>query len=157
MTLSVRSSIPWDVEAATWIQSSLAEVGINVTIDRLPDAQFFEQLNAHQLPFFIHDWYSWGNDPSYQLSFLLKCGQFTNYADYCNERVDELIETAAWSLDSEVREEGMREAQQIIIDDAPWAFLYQPDWIVSVDKDFYGFALLDDLCLRFAYMGKTAE
>ena len=157
ITLAVRLSLPWDVEAATWIQSSLADVGINVTIDRLPDAQFFEQLNAHQLPFFIHDWYSWGNDPSYQLSFLLKCGQFTNYADYCNERVDELIETTAWSLDADVREAGMREAQQIIVDDAPWAFLYQPDWIVAVDKDFYGFAMLDDLCLRFAYMGKTTE
>lgn len=157
ITLSVRMSIPWDVEAATWIQSSLAEVGINVTIDRLPDAQFFEQLNAHQLPFFIHDWYSWGNDPSYQLSFLLKCGQFTNYADYCNERVDELIETAAWSLDPAVREAGMREAQEIVIDDAPWAFLYQPDWIVAVNKDFYGFAMLDDLCLRFAHMGKATE
>jgi len=157
ITLAVRLSLPWDVEAATWIQSSLADVGINVTIDRLPDAQFFEQLNAHQLPFFIHDWYSWGNDPSYQLSFLLKCGQFTNYADYCNERVDELIETSAWSLDPDVREAGMREAQQIIVDDAPWAFLYQPDWIVAVDGDFYGFAMLDDLCLRFAYMGKTTE
>ncbi|MDH4207734.1 MAG: ABC transporter substrate-binding protein, partial [Anaerolineae bacterium] len=157
VTLSVRASIPWDVEAATWIQSSLAEVGVNVTIDRLPDAQFFEQLNAHQLPFFIHDWYSWGNDPSYQLSFLLKCGQFTNYADYCNEQVDELIETTAWSLDEDVREEGMREAQQIVIDDAPWAFLYQPNWIVAANKDFYGFARFDDLCLRFAYMGKKAE
>jgi hypothetical protein len=51
----------------------------------------------------------------------------------------------------------MREAQQIIVDDAPWAFLYQPDWIVAVDGDFYGFAMLDDLCLRFAYMGKTTE
>lgn len=157
ITLAVRLSLPWDVEAATWIQSALADVGITVTIDRLPDAQFFEQLNAHQLPFFIHDWYSWGNDPSYQLSFLLKCGQFTNYADYCNERVDELIETTAWSLDADVREAGMREAQQIIVDEAPWAFLYQPDWIVAVDKDFYGFAMFDDLCLRFAYMGKTTE
>jgi len=157
VNLAVRMSIPWDVEAATWIQSSLAEVGIDVTIDRLPDAQFFEQLNAHQLPFFIHDWYSWGNDPSYQLSFLLKCGQFTNYADYCNERVDELIETTAWSLDPAVREAGMREAQEIVIDDAPWAFLYQPDWIVAVNKDFYGFAMLDDLCLRFAHMGKVTE
>ncbi len=157
VTLSVRMSLPWDVEAATWIQSSLAEIGVNVTIDRLPDAQFFEQLNAHQLPFFIHDWYSWGNDPSYQLSFLLKCGQFTNYADYCNERVDELIDTTAWSLDPDVREAGMREAQQIIVDDAPWAFLYQPDWIVAVNKDFYGFAMFDDLCLRFGYMGKETE
>ncbi len=157
VTLAVRMSVPWDVEAATWIQASLAEVGINVTIDRLPDAQFFDQLNGHQLPLFIHDWYSWGNDPSYQLSFLLKCGQFTNYADYCNERVDELIETTAWSLDAAVKEAGMREAQQIIIDDAPWAFLYQPDLIVAGSKGFTGFAVVDDQLLRFAYMGKTTE
>jgi peptide/nickel transport system substrate-binding protein len=152
--LAVRLSIPWDVDAAVWIQSSLAEAGVNVTINQMTDADFFDKLNAHQLPFFIHDWYSWGNDPAYQLTFLLKCGAFTNYADYCNERVDSLIEDVTWTTDEAQRDEMMREAQQIIVDEAPWAFLHQPNWIVGVSKDFTGFAKVDDLCLRFAYMGK---
>jgi peptide/nickel transport system substrate-binding protein len=155
--LAVRLSIPWDVDAATLIQSSLAEIGVNVTINKMTDGDFFGKLNNHALPFFIHDWYSWGNDPAYQLSFLLKCGAFTNYADYCNERVDQLIDEVTWTVDEAEREELMREAQKIIVEEAPWAFLHQPDWIVAVSKDLTGFAKVDDLCLRFGYMGKKQE
>ncbi len=155
--LAVRLSIPWDVDAATLIQSSLAKIGVNVTINKMTDGDFFGKLNNHALPFFIHDWYSWGNDPAFQLSFLLKCGAFTNYADYCNERVDQLIDEVTWTVDEAEREELMREAQKIIVEEAPWAFLHQPDWIVAVSKDFTGFAKVDDLCLRFGYMGKKQE
>jgi peptide/nickel transport system substrate-binding protein len=143
------------VDAAVWIQSNLAEIGVNATVNKMTDADFFGKLNAHELPLFIHDWYSWGNDPAYQLTFLLKCGQFTNYADYCNPRVDELVELATWTLDEAKRQEYMNEAQQLIVEEAPWAFLHQPNWIVAVSEDFTGFAKVDDLCLRFGYMGKT--
>ncbi len=154
LELSVRQSIPWDVDAAVWIQASLAEAGVEVTVNRLTDADFFDKLYKHQLPFFIHDWYSWGNDPAYQLTFLLKCGAFTNFADYCNPRVDELIQQATWTVDQDARKKMLDEAQQIIVSEAPWAYLHQPDWIVAMSKNFYGFAKVDDLCLRFAYMGK---
>ena len=155
--LAVRLSIPWDVDAAVQIQSSLAKIGVNVTINKMTDADFFSKLNNHALPFFIHDWYSWGNDPAFQLTFLLKCGAFTNYADYCNERVDQLIDEVTWTVDEAEREELMREAQKIIVEEAPWAFLHQPDWIVAVSKDFTGFAKVDEATLRFAFMGKKQE
>ncbi len=153
--LSVRQSIPQDADAAVWIQASLAKIGVNVTINKMTDADFFDKLNKHQLPFFIHDWYSWGNDPAYQLTFLLKSGAFTNYADYANTTVDDLIQKVTWTVDPAQRQKMMDQAQKIIVDEAPWAFLYQPDWVVGVSKKFTGFAKLDDLCLRFGYMGKS--
>lgn len=155
--LTVQMMVSENVEAATWIQANLAEIGVNVTINKLPTAEFMDLLNQHQLGFFIHEWDSWGNDPTYELSFNYLCGQFTNYTDYCNERVDELITTAAWSLDPQVREDGMREAQQLIMEDAPRIQLYQPDWLVVVSEDFYGYAVVDDALMRFAYMGKEAQ
>ncbi|NIN64519.1 MAG: hypothetical protein GTO63_07415 [Anaerolineae bacterium] len=157
LELAVQMMVSENVEAATWIQASLAEIGVNVTINRLPTAEFMDLLNQHQLGFFIHEWDSWGNDPSYEFSFNYLCGQFTNYTDYCNERVDELIKTTAWSLDPQVKEEGMTEAQELIMEDAPRAQLYQPEWLVVVTEDFYGYAVMDDALMRFAYMGKTAE
>jgi peptide/nickel transport system substrate-binding protein len=153
--LSVRQSIPQDADAAVWIQASLAKIGVEVTINKMTDADFFDKLNKHQLPFFIHDWYSWGNDPAYQLTFLLKSGAFTNYADYSNKTVDDLIQKVTWTVDPAQRQQMMDQAQKIIVDEAPWAFLYQPDWVVGVGKKFTGFAKLDDLCLRFGYMGKS--
>jgi len=157
LELTVQMMVSENVEAATWIQANLAELGVNVTINKLPTAEFMDLLNQHQLGFFIHEWDSWGNDPSYEFSFNYLCGQFTNYTDYCNERVDELITTTAWSLDPQVKEEGMREAQQLIMEDAPRIQLYQPDWLVAVSEDFYGYAVMDDALMRFAYMGKEAQ
>jgi peptide/nickel transport system substrate-binding protein len=128
-----------------------------VTVKVLSDADYFAQLNNHELPFFIHDWYSWGNDPAFQFSFLLQCGVFTNYTDYCNERIDQLIEEVTWSVDEAKRETLMREAQQIIAEEAPWVLLYQPDWIVGVSPDFTGVTKIDELTLRFAHMGKKQQ
>ena len=41
------------------------------------------------------------------------------------------------------------------MEDAPWALLYQPSWIVSTRSDVDGIALFDDLTLRYAYLGKS--
>ncbi len=152
--LAVRLSTPSDVETAQLIQASLAEIGIKVTVNEMSDADFFDRLNSHELPFFIHDWYSWGNDPAFQFTFLVKCGTFTNYANYCNERLDQIIDEVTWTIDDAKREELMHEAQQIIAEEAPWVLLYQPDWVVAVSPDFTGLAKVDELTLRFAHMGK---
>lgn len=155
--LAVRTSIPWDVEAATWIQSSLAEVGINVTINRMAAAEFYQSLTKRELPFFIYDWCSYINDPSYHLHFNLRTGSWANFVQYSNERVDELIDTAAWSLDPDVKEAGMHEAQQLIMDDAQYVPLYQPYRIIGVSEELYGMAVFDEELLHFRHMGKTSQ
>lgn len=154
VALAVRLTTPSDIETAQLIQESLAQIGVQVTVSELDEPEFLGQLNAHELPFFIHDWYSWGNDPAFQLTFLVKCDAFTNYTDYCNGRVDQIIDEIIWNVDQTEREALMREAQQLIVEEAPWAFLYQPDWIVAVSPDFTGVAKVDELTLRFAPMGK---
>jgi peptide/nickel transport system substrate-binding protein len=143
------------VDTATWIQSGLGEIGINVTINAVPTAQFSTLEQSHELPFFIEQWYSWGNDPFYQLTFNLKCGAFPNYVNYCNDQVDKLIDQGTYSRDPQERAQLIRQAQQIIVNDAPWAFLYQPALIVATRSDVSGIALFNDLTLRYAYLGKT--
>jgi ABC-type transport system substrate-binding protein len=53
-----------------------------------------------------------------------------NPAFYKNARVDELVERAHRELDEGKRKDAMREASQIICDDAPWAFTYNYRWYV---------------------------
>lgn len=143
------------VDAATWIQAGLAEIGITVNINAVPTAQFSELLFSHELPFFIEQWYSWGNDPFYQLTFNLKCGAFTNYVNYCNPEVDAIIDAGTFSRDPEERAQLIARAQQVIVEEAPWAFLYQPDLIIATQSNVTGLALFNDLTLRYAYLGKT--
>ncbi len=153
--LSVNQGEQTVVDAATWIQAGLADIGINVTINPVPSAEYIGLLNSHELPLFIHEWYSWGNDPFYQLSFLLKCGQFTNYANYCNQEVDDLIQQGIYSRDAAEREQLVRRAQEIIVNDAPWAYLFSPDQVIVTRANVTGINVFDDQMLRFGYLGKS--
>jgi peptide/nickel transport system substrate-binding protein len=157
--LEVELTVPQEdqtrVDAAVWVQSGLAEIGIDVTINAVPTAEFSELINSHELPFFIQEWYSWGNDPFYQLTWNFKCGSFPNFVNYCNEELDQIIEDGTFSRDPDERQALTRRAQEILAADAPWALLYQPSWIVATRSDVSGIALFDDLTLRYAYLGKS--
>lgn len=153
--LVVRQAQPQDAEAAVFIQDALREIGVNVEIERLPDAAYYQRLNEHSLPMFLHDWFSWGEDPFFQMTFLLKSGAFTNYADYSNTEFDALLEKGTFELDPETRAEISRQAQEMAINDAPWAFLYSADYIVAARKGITGVTRPYDQTLRFEYLSKT--
>lgn len=142
------------VDAATWIQSGLAEIGVKVKINALPTAQYNDLLNSHKLPFYIFEWYSWGNDPAFQFTWNYKCQQSTNYTMYCNPKLDQMINQLITTRDPAEREKISKEAQKLVLDEALWLYLYQPDWVVAVRKGVYGLALFNDLNLHFAYLGK---
>jgi peptide/nickel transport system substrate-binding protein len=142
------------VDAATWVQSGLAEIGVNVTINAVPTAEFSELVNSHELPFFIQEWYSWGNDPFYQLTWNFKCGAFPNFVNYCNEELDALIDAGTFSRDASERAEIASQAQELLVNEAVWAYLYSPNWIVVTRSDVSGIALFDDLTLRYGFLTK---
>lgn len=152
---AVRQAQPQDAEAAVFIQEALRQVGVEVTIEKLPDAVFYQRLSEHSLPMFLHDWFSWGEDPFFQMSFLLKSGAATNYADYSNPQFDALLEKGTFELDPARRSEISRQAQQLAINDAPWAFLYSGDYLVAARKGVTGVTRPYDQTLRFEYLGTT--
>lgn len=153
--LAVRQAQPQDAEAAVFIQDALREIGVEVTIARLPDAVYYQRLNEHSMSMFLHDWFSWGEDPFFQMGFLLKSGQFTNYANYSNTELDALIEKGTFELDADKRAAISREAQEMAIDDAPWAFLYSADYIVATRNNISGVTRPYDQTLRFEHLEKS--
>lgn len=149
------------VDSATWIQSGAAEIGVTVNVNALPVAQYNELLNAmdengkHNLPFYIFEWYSWGNDPAFQFTWNFKCGQFTNYSNTCNEELDQIIADLTLSSDPAFREERSKRGQEIVVqEEVPWIYLYAPEWIIATRSNVSGIALFNDLTLRYAFLGK---
>ena len=82
---------------------------------------------------------AWIDDPNYVLSLVLQCGVFGNYGAYCNERVDEIIENGWTELDLEKRHAMFAEAQALIVDEAPWVFLTQPDFHLAMRDNVHGY------------------
>ncbi len=127
LLLGVRESRLGDQEAAVLIQDALRQIGVTVDVQILPDGDFAGRINANELPLFIHDWFSWGEDPFYQMKFLTTCGQFVNYARFCDEAYDALVTEGTFTTDPAVRQDVSSQAQQIFLDQAVWAPLWSSD------------------------------
>jgi len=136
--LAVQNSRSQDQQAAVFIQDALRELGITVNINVLPDGEYSEKMNGRELAMFFHEWFSWGDDPFYQLTFLAKCGAFTNFADGCNDRLDEIIAEGTFETDPQRREALALEAQKLMVDDANRIYLWSADWILATRADVTG-------------------
>jgi peptide/nickel transport system substrate-binding protein len=149
--LSLRLSVPSSdtslSQDAVFIQSALKAGGVNVKIDRMADADFNANLGKMQM--FLDTWYSWGQDSVYQMFFLLTTGTFTNYTNFSNPQVDDLVKRAMATTDAGERHQLSQQAQQIIIDQAPWAFLYTQDYLIGARKGVEGITHSNDANLRF--------
>jgi ABC-type transport system substrate-binding protein len=59
-------------------------------------------------------------------------------------------------LTDPARIRAVNEAQRIIVNDAPWVFLFQPPWIAVMRKNVKGFAYYStDQFIRYADLVKT--
>jgi peptide/nickel transport system substrate-binding protein len=154
-TLAVASGNQEGKETAVWVQQSLAEIGITVNIQELPGAAFAEQLQKHELGFFFfNNWISINNDPFYHLYWLF-WSPCCNYTNYSNPDVHQLIEEYTLSTDQEARDQASLDAQQAIVDDAPWVFLYQPDFLLAMRSNVKGYVFYStDRFTRYKFLYK---
>jgi len=61
-----------------------------------------------------------------------------NLAIYENKNADKLLEEARQTLDEEIRKEKLEKFQDILIEDTPVVFLYNPDYLYLVSKEVKG-------------------
>lgn len=152
LTMTIPASDPIAVKSATFIQSALKEGGITVKVDKLADADYYAAIGDGTTQLFIGQWLSWGGDSVYQLNFLLRTGQYTNYARYSNAEFDDLLDQAMGEASEAARFKLGKQAQQIAIDDAPWAFLFTRESITLARPNVGGLTQPDDLFPRLQYL-----
>jgi len=154
--LFVRLSKAEDSRIAERVRAGLGRLGIDVEIRSLPEGEFFGELTAKRLPFFICETFSWVNEPMSHLMWNLGSDRPKNFTNYANPRVDRAFERGMCELDPRKRAELSREAQRLVVRDAPWVFLYQPNWVVATSRRLKGYAKWNDLLSRYRtlYMGR---
>ncbi len=142
-------------ETAVFLQQSLREIGIDVEIQELPGAAYFEKIQKHELIFFFTNfWISINNEPYYHVywKFHHSC---CNYANYANQTVDDLIADNTISTDMEARDAALVEIQRILLDEAPWVLLYQPQHILAMRSNVKGYVFYSaDNLTRYQYLYK---
>jgi len=154
-TLFTRSEDTDDQKAAVLIQESLAKIGVHVTIQKLLTAAYAaRQFNQRDMPMFFWDWISFVNDPYYGFTFLTQCKQGTNYANFCNPKVDALIAQGMYEPNPTKRAAISHQIQKLVAQGATHIGLGTPDSIVVMRKNVHGWFQQPDLNARYFTLSK---
>jgi len=156
--LDIQTGTALDEQTASWIQQGLQKIGISVSINKQPSAAFTAQLDAkkHAFWFSSTSWISINNDPLYHLYWLYDQSCCT-YGNYLNPTVEKLVNK--WvnaPLNDPGRIAAVRKMQKIIVDDAPWIFLYQPPQVYVTSSNVKNLVFYPtDLFLRYQNFTKS--
>jgi peptide/nickel transport system substrate-binding protein/oligopeptide transport system substrate-binding protein len=118
---------PEVVDMAEVIQAYLREAGLSVGIRQLEWSAFKEAVNRGEPHLF---WLSWWADYPDPENFLFPTFHSANHGPggnrvrYTNAEVDALVERGRHSAREAERDEAYREAEDIIVRDAPWVFFW---------------------------------
>ena len=115
------------VDIAEIIQWYLQKVGLRVTIRQLEWSAFKEATTRGEADLFYLSWWADYSDPENFLFPLFHSANFGspgNRTRYANPIVDVLIEKGQYVRDMKSRESYYMRAEKIIVDDAPWVFLW---------------------------------
>lgn len=149
-TIDVLIGRPEDQQAATLIQANFQQIGVSAQINMLDATQYQDNRNNAKSPMQIAEWFSWVDDPFYHMYWnMLSTNTFTNSARYSNPAVDKLIQQGMYEPNAAKRAALSRQAQKLIVDDAPWAFLFARDFFAPVASNLHDFPLWPDQNPRF--------
>jgi len=140
------------VAMSTVMQSNLKAVGVTVTLQTMEWGAYLAKLRSKEQDLFALSWMAGSEDPDMVLYPLLHSSQWTpngpNRALYKNPRFDELLTQARQVTDQAKRAELYREAQRLLVEDAPWVFVDHEVQIAALSKRVIGFKLHPSFDLR---------
>lgn len=121
---------PNDETSVRIVQSvveNLAAVGVKAEVRAVDNATFYSRVgDENDVPMFFTFWWQDFPDAYDFFSNLLTKANWgpTNSAYYYNPTVDENVEAMAHLTDQDARIDLMREAERLVVEGAPWIFLY---------------------------------
>jgi len=110
-----------------FILANLRDLGINCNIKEVEFQEHLATLESGKAPFFRSGWtvdYPDPDDFLYTLFHSENIGSGMNFGCYSNAKVDDLLTRARNEIDTKKRIELYQRAEEYIVDDAPWVFIY---------------------------------
>jgi peptide/nickel transport system substrate-binding protein len=136
------------VQAAQVMQENLAEAGIEVDIQQEEAATWLDRQGEGDFDAFMWSWI--GNlDPFGFYHAQHVCDGTFNFQGYCNEEVDSLLQQAASETDQDARKALYDQAAELIVDDASYIYLYNPDVVQAWAPGLSGYEVRPDRAINF--------
>lgn len=148
----------WEQEALV-IQANLADIGIKLNLNKVAYATMRDMLDSGKFDLAMGVWSPDYADPFMFMNYWFdskNSGLSGNRAFYNNKDVDVLLRKAASISDKTEREKIYKDVQKTVIEDAPYIYLYQKNFVLPVSKNVKGYVynpMLEGI-YNFAEMSK---
>ncbi|WP_235845881.1 ABC transporter substrate-binding protein [Dictyobacter aurantiacus] len=148
-TLSIASGSPAVAQQAQFIQSELQPAGITVNIKQEPFATLLSDTSSHNFVAAMLGW-SGRPDPDGNIYSYFHTGGGNNDMQYSNPQVDKLLEDARATLDQKQRATDYQQAEQQIMQDMPYVFIYHGISIQATTNKVQNFTILPTTIMNFS-------
>lgn len=136
------------VRAAQVVQQNLAEIGITATINAPEWNEWLELEGNFQYDLYLCSWNGLVDaDDFYYLQH--HSDEVFNFTGYSNAEFDELVEEGRLTSEFEDRYELYEQANQILVDDAPYIYMYHKQDFRAYRSNVQGFVLRPDQANNF--------
>ncbi len=123
-------------------QAQLSEIGIDLNIEMLETGAYLEVTGNGDTDLYVGSWGTVTLDADYGLYPMFHSengGDPGNRSFFANDEVDDLLEQARKTTDEDERLDLYKEAQQIIIDEAPIVPVYHSVLLAGLSDEVDGF------------------
>jgi peptide/nickel transport system substrate-binding protein len=148
-TISYNAGDPVQEPISLLFQSALRQIGVNITLEKLPAGVFYENVTKRAKPMIFYLDSPWTADPGYSTFLYFHTKSYVDYSNYDNKKVNQLIESGLETIDPAVRTATYREVQKILMDEAPWGFIAYPKYNVARKRGIKGLTYYTSNNLRF--------
>jgi len=138
LVLKTHSEDPNRIQTIEYLQNVLTENGIEASVETAEFPTFFDQLMNHDYQIGLVGWLRLV-DPDYAMFNQFRCDGTSNYGQYCNQQVDDLLQQGRTTLEPEQRVGIYQEAARIIVDEVAYDVLLYQGYIVATRDNVEGF------------------
>jgi peptide/nickel transport system substrate-binding protein len=142
-TASIMVGTDFEENSALLIQAAGKAIGLNLTINKVNDAQkqgeeFSGKPRTYDLS--VSEWGSDIPDPAGNIVLPFYSGNpVTDDSQYHNPKVDKLLQAARAESVATRRAQLLAQAQSLIVNDQPWIVLYSPHTQIAYNKRLGGY------------------
>lgn len=131
----------WAEPLCVLVQESLAELGITVTLEKVPTANFRSVLTEKTRPMIVNNFGGWLNYPDYFFFYAYHGQDATfNGSSYKNSEMDALIETALESEPGDAEyEQAVKDFITLAWEEMPRIPIVQPTLSVAMQTNVEGY------------------
>ncbi len=139
LTLNYETGYPEQEQIGILFKDNLKQIGVDLELRQLPTGQFQTGTGKKTLGMLITAALGWIQTADYYFNLNWNSTSSANYIGYGNPEVDALIMPALSEPDAAKRAEMNDRMQELVLGDAAWIYICQPNFVAAMRSDIAGY------------------